>query len=88
MFKELLALEAVLADIAGIGITEVVSLGDSRPLEARRTADLLMTRGYPSVRGDQDRLLIELGRAGTSNRAYYMPIAEVGNDSSPHPARG
>jgi diadenosine tetraphosphatase ApaH/serine/threonine PP2A family protein phosphatase len=70
------ALEAVLADIAGIGITEIVNLGDhvSGPLEARRTADLLMTRGFPSIRGDQDRVLIELGRAGTSNRTDYNQL--------------
>jgi diadenosine tetraphosphatase ApaH/serine/threonine PP2A family protein phosphatase len=71
-----IALEAVLADIAAIGITEVVNLGDhvSGPLEPRRTADLLMTRGFPSIRGDQDRLLIELGRTGTSNRVDYKQL--------------
>ena len=55
------ALEAVLADIAVLGIAEVVNLGDhvSGPLEARRTADLLIERGFPSIRGDQDRLLVE-----------------------------
>lgn len=54
-----LALEAVLADIAALGITEIVNLGDhvSGPLEARRTAQLLMARGFPSIRGDQDRIL-------------------------------
>ena len=42
-----LALEAVLADIFALGVTEVVNLGDhvSGPLEPRRTADLLMRRG-------------------------------------------
>ena len=56
------ALEAVLADIAALGIGEVVNLGDhvSGPLETARTADLLMARGFPSVRGDQDRRLVEL----------------------------
>ena len=51
------ALEAVLADIAALGITDVVNLGDhvSGPLEAARTADLLMARDFPSIRGDQDR---------------------------------
>ena len=46
------ALEAVLADIAGAGLTEIVNLGDhlSGPLEPRRTADLLMGRGFPSIR--------------------------------------
>ena len=56
------ALEAVLADIAALGIGDVVNLGDhvSGPLEAARTADLLMARGFPSIRGDQDRRLVEL----------------------------
>jgi predicted phosphodiesterase len=55
------ALEAVLADIAAAGIGEVVNLGDhlSGPLEPRRTADLLMERGFPSIQGNQDRVLVE-----------------------------
>jgi predicted phosphodiesterase len=59
------ALEAVLADIAAAAITEVVNLGDhiSGPLEPRRTADLLMKCGFPSIRGNQDRVLVEK-RAG------------------------
>jgi predicted phosphodiesterase len=55
------ALESVLADIAAAGIAEVVNLGDhvSGPLEPRRTADLLMKCGFPSIRGNQDRVLVE-----------------------------
>ena len=43
------ALEAVLADIAALGIAEVVNLGDhvSGPLEAGRTADMLIELGFP-----------------------------------------
>jgi len=65
-----LALEAVLADIAAIGITEVVNLGDhlSGPLEPRRTADLLTSRDVVSIRGDQDRRMVELGPPGASQR--------------------
>jgi predicted phosphodiesterase len=65
-----IALEAVLADIARLGITDVVNLGDhlSGPLEARRTADLLIERGFPSIAGDQDRRLVELDRTGRSSR--------------------
>ena len=50
--------EAVLADIGALGINEVVNLGDhvSGPLEAARTADLLIERGFPSVRGDQETI--------------------------------
>lgn len=65
-----LALEAVLADMAAIGVTEVVNLGDhvSGPLEPRRTADLLISRDFVSIRGDQDRRLVELGAPGGSQR--------------------
>jgi diadenosine tetraphosphatase ApaH/serine/threonine PP2A family protein phosphatase len=70
------ALEAVLADIAALGITEVVNLGDHVrcPLEPRRTADLLIARGFPSFQGDQDRRLVEMDRTGTSTRADYKQL--------------
>lgn len=70
------ALEVVLADISAIGLTEVVNLGDhvSGPLEPRRTADLLIERGFPSIRGDQDRRLVELDPAGKSHRTDYMQL--------------
>src|SRR5215471_13470032 len=70
------ALEAVLADIAANGINEVVNLGDhvSGPLEAARTADILMERGFPSVRGDQDRRLVELRRNGGSPRSDFQQL--------------
>lgn len=72
------ALEAVLADIAALGITDVVNLGDhvSVPLEARRTADLLMARGFPSIQGDQDRRLLELWRRGrnASRRMDFVAL--------------
>ncbi|MBR0721316.1 metallophosphoesterase family protein [Bradyrhizobium manausense] len=71
------ALEAVLADIAELGIREIVNLGDhvSGPLEAARTADLLIERGFPSVQGDQDRILVELWRRGTSARSDFRQLA-------------
>jgi predicted phosphodiesterase len=57
------ALEAVLADIAAAGIVEVVNLGDhvSGPLDPAATADLLMERGFPSIRGNHDRVVVEQG---------------------------
>jgi predicted phosphodiesterase len=73
-----LALEAVLADIARQGVDAVVNLGDhlSGPLEARRTADILMARGFPSVRGNHDRYLIEQTPAqmGLSDSAAYRQL--------------
>jgi len=71
------ALEAVLADIAASGICDIVNVGDhvSGPLEPARTADMLMARGFASVQGDQDRILIELDRSGGSKRA---DLAQLG----------
>jgi predicted phosphodiesterase len=70
------ALEAVLADIAALNIKDVVNLGDhvSGPLEAARTADTLMERGFPSIRGDQDRILLELRATGTSRRGEFREL--------------
>ncbi len=55
------ALEAVLADIDQQNIAEVINLGDvfSGPLNAARTAELLLARNYPTIRGNHDRYLIE-----------------------------
>jgi putative phosphoesterase len=67
-----LALEAVLADIAEQGIDDVVNLGDhlSGPMNAARTADILMARDFPSIRGNHDRWLVTVGPAdmGLSDR--------------------
>ena len=70
------ALEAVLADVADLGIKDVVNLGDhvSGPLEAARTADLLIEHGFPSVRGDQDRILVELWHKGGSARGDFRQL--------------
>ena len=50
------ALEAVLEDIAAAGVADVVDLGDTLygPLDPRGTAELLMARGFPTVRGNED----------------------------------
>ncbi len=55
------ALEAVLADIAALGIVDIVNLGDcfSGPLEAGKVADRLLSLAIPTVRGNHDRYLIE-----------------------------
>tara|TARA_R110001599_G_scaffold315232_2_gene523888 strand:- start:1019 stop:1762 length:744 start_codon:yes stop_codon:yes gene_type:complete len=58
-----LALEAVLADIAGQGIEQIVNLGDhfGGPLDAGKTADLLVSqRHMVSIMGNHDRFLLEL----------------------------
>lgn len=55
------ALEAVLRDIERCGIERVVNLGDSLygPLDIVGTAQILMEREMPTVRGNEDRILIE-----------------------------
>ena len=52
-----LALDAVLADIAARGITRIVNLGDcvSGPLWPKETAERLMALDLPTVRGNHDR---------------------------------
>lgn len=55
------ALEAVIEDLERTRPDLVVNLGDclSGPLQARETADLLMTKDWLTVRGNHDRYLIE-----------------------------
>lgn len=69
------ALEAVFADIAAQGIECIVNLGDhlSGPMAARETAELLMARDMPSVRGNHDRRLVENDREDmiSIDRAAY-----------------
>jgi diadenosine tetraphosphatase ApaH/serine/threonine PP2A family protein phosphatase len=56
-----LALEAVLADIRGLGIARVVNLGDvvSGPLAPRRTVEVLAGLDLPTIRGNHDRWVAE-----------------------------
>ena len=73
-----LALEAVLADIATLGINDIVNLGDllSGPLEARRTADLLMGLALPTIRGNHDRQIADLPpqEMGLSDRHAFNQL--------------
>ena len=56
-----LALQAVIADIRAQGIEEIVNLGDmaSGPLDARRAMDALMALDAVHVLGNHDRYLID-----------------------------
>ena len=56
----LLALQAVLADIARQGVDQTVNLGDSLsgPLQPAETADLLMAQGFPTIKGNHERQLL------------------------------
>jgi predicted phosphodiesterase len=68
----LLALEAVLADIASRGITRVIDLGDcvSGPLWPAETCDRLMALALPTVRGNHDRWVTDwpADRLGVTDR--------------------
>lgn len=56
-----LALEAVEADIAMVGVDATINLGDllSGPMDPFGTAQMLIERGYPTIAGNHDRWLIE-----------------------------
>jgi len=55
-----LALEAVEADIASVGVDATINLGDllAGPMHPAGTADMLIERDYPTVVGNHDRWLI------------------------------
>jgi predicted phosphodiesterase len=55
------ALEAVLADIRRRGVRDMVNLGDSLygPLDPAGTAEILMELAMPTVRGNEDRILLD-----------------------------
>ncbi|WP_323021130.1 metallophosphoesterase family protein, partial [Pararhodobacter sp.] len=62
------ALAAVLADLAGQGVDEVLILGDhfSGPLAARETWALLKDLKARAIRGNHDRYLLEVPRPAMS----------------------
>ena len=74
-----LALEAVLADIDAQKVETVVNLGDhlSGALNAVRTADILIERNFPSIRGNHDRWLVEKDPAemGEWDRTAHAQLA-------------
>ena len=66
------ALEAVLEDIADRGVDAIVNLGDcvSGPLWPKETMELLESRAIPTVRGNHDRWITDRPRdkLGASDR--------------------
>jgi predicted phosphodiesterase len=56
------ALQEVLADADRAGVNQIFNLGDTLggPLEAARTADLLMQRQIPMIAGNHERQLLTL----------------------------
>jgi diadenosine tetraphosphatase ApaH/serine/threonine PP2A family protein phosphatase len=73
-----LALQAVVADIRAQGIEEIVNLGDmaSGPLDARRTMDVLMALDAVHVLGSHDRYLIDRppDKMGSWNRPAHAQL--------------
>lgn len=69
----LVALEAVLADIKRRGVDQVVNCGDlcNSPLWPRETFDFLLALGLPTVRGNHDRWMGELTREEMSPALAY-----------------
>ncbi|WP_211215775.1 metallophosphoesterase family protein [Microbacterium indicum] len=63
------ALEAVVSDIARVGVHEVLNLGDvaSGALWPAETLELLMREGWRSARGNHDRVVVEGRRLGPSD---------------------
>ena len=76
-----LALQAVLADIARVGVDLTVNLGDhlSAPLEAGKTADLLLATDMISIRGNHDRWILEKTpqQMGASDRWAHDQLTEA-----------
>jgi predicted phosphodiesterase len=64
-----LALDAVIADMAGRAVDRVVNLGDcvSGPLWPRETLDLLRRYDWPTIRGNHDRWVGEAVSEPDSN---------------------
>ena len=77
----LLALDAVLADIARRGISRIVNLGDllSGPLWPAETADRLRALNLPTIRGNHERQLLTLPREKMGLSDQYT-INAISND--------
>jgi putative phosphoesterase len=69
------ALEAVLSDIRRRHIKRIVNLGDCLygPLDPAGTARILMKSGWPTVCGNEDRIIVEHRETGdTSSTLQYV----------------
>ncbi len=68
------ALEAVLADIRRRRIQDLVNLGDTvyGPLDPQGTAEILLELDVPTVRGNQDRILLEPADPATVPTLAYV----------------
>ena len=76
------ALEAVLEDMARRGIRSTVNLGDIfyGPLDPAGTARLLSGFDWPTVQGNEDRLLLEAA-AGSGDRRFDHALRNLDTSS-------
>ena len=76
----LLALQAVLADVARQEVDQTVNLGDilSGPLQPAETADLLMRCNFVTVRGNHERQVLELLDAPEQSLNPFNPLTTDG----------
>ena len=74
------ALEAVIADLAGHDVDQVVTLGDhlSGPLMPRETADVLIAQPWVHIAGNHERQLLSFdpATAGPSDRHAHKCITQ------------
>ena len=72
------ALRAVIGDLDRRGITAVYDLGDSLlgPLAPRETCELLMERGIPSLRGNDDLALLSVEGLSASGQYARARLTE------------
>lgn len=73
------ALEAVLEDLDRRGIRNVANLGDSLygPLDPAGTADLIMVQPFTSIRGNQDRLLLQSSPSGETAPSWSFARSQL-----------
>ena len=67
-------MDAVLADIAGRGITHIVNLGDCAygPFDPRPVMNRLLELDMPTVSGNEDRILVETARGMSHSRTAAL----------------
>jgi len=72
------ALDAVLEEMEHVHVDRVLNLGDCffGPLDPEGTHERLLSRGWPTVRGNQDRSLIE----GADNPTATYTLDQIGKD--------
>jgi putative phosphoesterase len=70
------ALEAVLEDIAKLGIEEIVNAGDHLfgPLDVAGTADLLIRLELPAIAGNQDREMLDDMNLSVAHRDWLASM--------------